>query len=497
MDIQSFVFPGGVCSETELFYRGETAAEISASKDSDYLILDRDSVLSSDTYMNFFDKTFWRRYTCVSKVELAVQLTGAGVVELYENESLTQTIPFQFTSPTEASLLPDMQTDGYCYFKIRAKENSELYQAVYRTDKQAPREVKLAILICTYNREAILKENLGRLRGSLFFEKGSAYFGNLFLYVTDNAATLQKEDLIGVDSASPSMADHLSLKHSKNLGGSGGFTNCILEMRKNHDRFPATHVVFMDDDALFIPETFYRLYALLSYMRPEYEKEVIAGRMFRMDQKNIQYTASEVWNKGDLIHKGFQEDMCKKENIIACNEERGEYAGWWFAVYPYAFAAENLPLPFFLHCDDVEYGLRHKGSPLVLNGIQVWHDTYEYRISPVITYYDLRNSMTVNALYGLLPDKETFLAEWKERLAKRQEAGEHLEEYMQILAMRDFLKGNRYFLRRNIRKEHELLCQTEKEPPENLENSRLCSLAETKILHSYENIVKTYQQQED
>ena len=33
-----------------------------------------------------------------------------------------------------------------------------------------------------------------------------------------------------------------------------------------------------------------------------------------------------------------------------------DYGGWWFCCFPYVFVQENDVLPFFIHCDDVEYG---------------------------------------------------------------------------------------------------------------------------------------------
>ncbi len=494
MVIQSFVFPNDVCSETGLFYRNEAEIEISKSENSEFLIINGGNVLSNDTYMNFFDKSFWKRYTYISKVELMLQLMGKGVVDLYEDNVLSQTVPFQFDFPTEIRFNLDMQTEGNCFFKIRVEERTMLYKASFlaNEEKRPPEDVKLAILICTYKREQVLTDNFRRLENSLFFKKDSSYFGKMFFYVTDNASTLRAEDITGTDSASQDMANHLCLRQNENLGGSGGFKKCILEMRQNHEQFPSTHAVFMDDDIQFIPETFYRLYALLSYMRPEYRSEVISGRMFRMDQKNIQYTASEIWNNGNLIHMGFQEDMCNKENLLSCNEKCGEYAGWWFAVYPYSFVAENLPLPFFLHCDDVEYGLRHKGTPIVLNGLQVWHDTYENRSSPEITYYDRRNCLTVNALYGLLPEKKEFLTVWKDQITKAHIAKNYLEEHMLILAMRDFLKGKRYFLRRDVQKEHRKIMEAAVKPRIKQKNRILWRLAAARINLFYEYIVKTY-----
>ncbi len=129
--------------------------------------------------------------------------------------------------------------------------------------------------------------------------------------------------------------------------------------------------------------------------------------MFRADKKYIQYTKTEIWNRSEILHTGWMQDMCKVECLPWMNLQEGEYSGWWFACFPMEFVQKEKPLPFFLHCDDVEYGLRLGTVPMALNGIQVWHETYEYRQSPVITYYDVRNS-----LYN---ERNMWLLDWKKR----------------------------------------------------------------------------------
>ena len=111
---------------------------------------------------------------------------------------------------------------------------------------------------------------------------------------------------------------------------------------------------------------------------------------------------------------------------------------------PIEYVEKNRPLPFFLHCDDVEYGLRHGGTPIILNGIQVWHETYEYRQSPVTAYYDTRNTLIVNAMIGILPPKDIVLGEWKRKISEAHVQGDYLLERMLILGLMDAAKGKKY-----------------------------------------------------
>lgn len=99
------------------------------------------------------------------------------------------------------------------------------------------------------------------------------------------------------------------------------------------------------------------------------------------------------------LHRGL--DLREAENIW-CNEkdERADYNAWWYCCIPISVIREKgFPLPVFLHCDDVEYGLRSGREPIRMNGICVWHDAFEQKRPSVNEYYDVRNALIVNGLY--------------------------------------------------------------------------------------------------
>jgi hypothetical protein len=168
--------------------------------------------------------------------------------------------------------------------------------------------------------------------------------------------------------------------------------------------------------------------------------------MFDLNNKHIQFTASDIWNKGDIIHVGHKQDMRELKQLVGMNKEQGQYSGFWFACYPMSFARKETPLPFFIHCDDVEYGLRHGGSPIILNGIQVWHETYESRQSPLIRYYDTRNAMIVNTMYDGYRNERELLIRWFMSMMYSFKAGKHHALYPSYLALKDYLKGQKYFM---------------------------------------------------
>lgn len=315
--------------------------------------------------------------------------------------------------------------------------------------EKVKRNVIIALNICTFRREECIRKNLDLLMQSKFFNPDEAdYYSRLHVFITDNAGQLKEEQNKFI---------HINHNPMGNTGGSGGFQYGLDKIFDSDIAF--TNVVFMDDDVEFIMETFYRLFALLSYMRDDYLDNPIAGRMFRKDRPYIQYTAAEKWNKGEISHIGYQLDMRDAANFISMNENNeSEYGGWWFCCYAIKFVKENKIMPFFLHCDDVEYGLRNGKPPILLNGIQVWHETFEYRLKPIVLYYDTRNSYFVNEKYNLL-DYKSILSQWKEGISKFHKNKQWLEEYMMIIALRDFCRGIKWLYSIDSSEYHDKICR--------------------------------------
>ena len=321
--------------------------------------------------------------------------------------------------------------------------------------KDSIRPVFLALLITSYHHDTAVQRTLEMVRSSRFFEEGAAEYGHLFIIIIDNGKTLDARD-----------EWHLSVLPNRNTGGSGGFRRGLEEARKRVPDFPTTHVIFADDDAEFEIEALYRTYEVLTHLKDEYRDSVIAGRMYDARRRDIQYTACEIWNGGDLRHVEFNvPDAAIPADEISAVE--GEYAGWWYAVYPWTFVKDNDSLPFFLHCDDVEYGLRFNRMvptdrrtvhPIIVKGIGVRHEIAADRPSKLISeYYDRRNPLIVNALYGLLPEMDRLYADWFESITKAHVAGDYQTEYYRIRAFGDFLKGKLWLYRVDAERNHERL----------------------------------------
>lgn len=442
MVLQNCFVPDEICGNPEIYYRSSGKL----CTDHDTVLLEAGEELCADTYMNMLDIGAWEKYTTIRKFIFSCRLHGKGTISLVHREKdmekkITEVSYGDGICESGAHLealtlqieLPEEIRSGMIFFCLKAETETQLYRANFYTEDPPDRMISLSLVICTYKRKESLEENLDHIRKDpelrkLFQEK------RFIVRVVDNAKEL-----------SDSYGKGIRVYPNENTGGSGGFSRGMEESVKEKELYQTSHVILMDDDVKLQVESLHRLYALLSHIRPKYAQEPVAGRMFRLDRREIQYTAAEIWNGGDLRHIGWNHDMTLKENLPSMNNNEGaEYGGWWFACYPIEYVEKNRPLPFFLHCDDVEYGLRHGGTPIILNGIQVWHETYEYRQSPVTAYYDTRNTLIVNAMIGILPPKDIVLGEWKRKISEAHVQGDYLLERMHILGLMDAAKGKKY-----------------------------------------------------
>lgn len=440
MVIQNIIFPDEVCDAEEMYFR----IHGNGYRKRDGIELQPTGTLTTDTYMNVLDLGHWKTYTQLQSPELHIWAEGSFVLCICRITGETEHTLFEqeYTLGERQEIvcsLPGSFEDGLIYFRIKALTQIIFYQALYEASGNGQRKVLLAVDLCTFHRNHQLAANLRRFAESLFCDRQSELYDSLHVCVVDN----------GDDFEAPFEADWLKIfRNSNQGGGTGGFTRGLAELKKQYGTFPFTHVVFMDDDVEFQMESFYRLYAFLALMRPEYTDRSIAGRMFRLDQRNIQYTAVEKWNQGNILHVGGNLDMNQRENLQEEKEQTGEYGGWWLCVFPAEIVQKYKPFPFFLHCDDVEYGLRQKKDVLTLRGFQVWHETYEYRVNPQILYYDVRNALTVNAMLGVFPDAELAVAGWRQRMGAYHANGKRTEEFLCALAMWHFGKRKIYKCKR-------------------------------------------------
>lgn len=446
--IQQLCLPKDAFIPDAVYFRGN------ATVTNGNLVIPEGERVTFDTYFNIFPLFKWRRYTRIADLHISVRLQGNARIELkginrskdeageFDDPVTLNSVVCQNPCGGDATLLQCGNLDGladFLYLSIHAESEVVVESVTFATSAERTQDLNIACCFCTYKREADIKKNVENLLGGIVHNAGSDLKDRLHIYVADNGRTLPL-DLY--------KAEPVHLFYNKNYGGSGGFTRCMIEACFRNGGKPFSHIILMDDDALILPEVVERTGALLSILKDEYRDYMIGGGLMTKENPVIQVEIGVLLSIDRLTHKecGRNRNISSLKSVLA-NETSPEadinYNGWWYCCIPAGvIAKDNLPLPFFLHFDDQEYGYRH-GKFIRLNGIAAWHprpNGVEIK-RPHIVYYNIRNRWIAQAKY--FPGKSakekaitSFTASFALVLNYKYKAA-----YYVSLSIRDFYKG--------------------------------------------------------
>ena len=441
MILQRILLPNeDVCNEKNLYFN-EKKTEIDT-----VISIKKDGFLETNTYFNSFSVMKWKRYTQLEELKLELDIEGICDIRLcYAWIDEGNVIRLQgdnksFYQKTEVSRekivlqYPECPRGVIAYFRIFSySDETVLYQANYKTDCSdlALNPVKLAIGICTFRREEFVEKNLKLLKDSIINNDSSNLYNNMYVFVSDNGQTLDEKE-----------EENLRIFHNKNVGGSGGFTRCIIEAKKEQEKKGFSHIVLMDDDILLDPNVLERTYIFLRFLKKEYRDAMIGGSMLVLDKPYQQFENAALYRKGKLIFENNNIDLRTFRNVIQ-NERLYDrnYNAWCYCCMPLSKINENnLPLPLFIHMDDVEYGARNNFNIITINGIGVWHPFFANQRGASIVYYDVRNKLIVmSELGGRLIDE--YALEWLDIFYRSIFNYDYERTMAACQAIRDFCKG--------------------------------------------------------
>lgn len=485
MLIQPLLFPATNINEPELFFRGINPQNISRDK----VNISAGSTVSLETYFNAFSIGKWREYTNLDNLSLSLEIDGeveikayhavgsvnseflkGGIIGLSTEDSLKK-INSQAYSAVRAeasySIAKDgnsytvrfnqLYRDGILYVTIRAITNAVLFGGGYEStvDEKALAAVRLAVGICTFKREKEVTKNINCIVDEIIANPKSPLHDRLEIYVADNGQTLDKSVF---DSK------YVHIFTNPNLGGASGFARTMIESMLYDNANGFSHLILMDDDIVLYPAVLERSFYLLQMLKPEYQRAILGAGMFLDDQPAVQqevgaeYRDSVTWI-GRANHKFFN---MRNPDAVSANEVINEtnYTGWWFACIPKSIAnTDNLPMPYFIHYDDVEYGLRNvKNGQLFINGVCVWHPAPANKGPIWIAYYNVRNRLITMFSYSLGKKSlvKYILASTKLFLFQitRYEYG---RARLMLQALQDFLKGPEPFVEQDALALHQKL----------------------------------------
>lgn len=390
------------------------------------LCLKENNSIDLMTYFNCFSIRKWEQYTTITQLVVRLTMKGEATLSLLglskNGRRVISTIEISgnFEFPID---LCDIDEDilGLC---INAKTDCAIQDISYYGSFVKSRQLKIGVSICTYKREKYVRRTVEKLM------QFSKYHPWLKVLVVDNGSTLKEID-----------NNTLRIVHNSNYGGSGGFTRGLIE---NLEKKENDYVLLMDDDIDLEVSSLDRMYSLLCGLKDEYIDSFLSGAMLRMDSPYIQYENTAYWGKIRLHSLGKGWDLSKEECLLK-NELIGtfinQYGAWWYCCIPLKRVEEiGLPLPVFVKGDDMEYGIRNDKALIHMNGIGVWHETFETKQALWVNYFSDRNMLIINH-YAAGCNRWTFFVAIIGRLLKRSFKMEGSEIIMLENALRDVFSG--------------------------------------------------------
>ena len=412
--LQNILLPMGepYTSLYKMYDRGEKKI----IREDGILYMEKGQVFDGSTYFNSCSAGKWFEYTEITGLQLKIRGKGDFTLKLtqYRVEDITPieenakfsletheeiliSRQFSIQEPEEVVLQYPKVQEGLVAFVIIAHGECEFYEASYEgsINQRDIRPVTLSMAITTFQKEEFILRNIELLRKEIL-ESKEDIADHFYVHVVDNGRTLD------TDAGKHS---RIQIHANINAGGSGGFARGMIETMKQPVK--ATHILLMDDDVLIQTESIKRTYILLKILKSQYENHFLSGAMLFYENMHIQhedvgYVIPEENGGYGPVKPAMDfykiEDCCYNEVIKL--DRKNQYAGWWYCCIPIKYVKEdNLPLPLFVRCDDVEYSLRNKAKFLTMNGICVWHMGFNQKFNAAMELYQVhRNSLMFQAI---------------------------------------------------------------------------------------------------
>lgn len=433
-----------MAGHADVYYRcdGETAF------DATERALQFSGTLDLVTYFNALSIAKWRRYTCVENAWLHLELAGdpcglavvaCGPDAAESEKSTTKLTPKggEGFSSFEVELPLAGEKDVLQGVVLRSEGSSRVRNAYYyaKVGEDSVHDVRLAVCTTTFKKESYITRNIQLVRDRIV-HGGEAVASGFHMFVIDNGRTL--DEALG--------GDGVTIVPNANVGGAGGFACGMMQALESDGDF--THVLLMDDDVRVSPESIARTYNLVSLANGEYSDAFVNGAMLRMEEPDHQHEDVGVvipTGNFDRVKPDFVlGDLCDiVENETIDVEVPNAYGAWWYSCIPVEAIRKNgLPLPVFVRCDDIEYGMRCKPRYMTMNGICVWHEGFGGRIlASADCYQNVRNFLIMTSLHGMDQVERMFMVRTESNFRMHMRTMYYDAAEMIVEAVEDYLKG--------------------------------------------------------
>lgn len=402
------------------------------------------------TYLNALSACKWRAYAGIETAWLHAEVSGSGSIEVLgvEQGSDVPKVVDVVEVDTAAGAVRRLEIEVVCApfdlvgFALVPKSGATMglvrawwHATVERDRVNTPR---LALVTTTFCKESYVTENIERVRRAMR-EEGDPVEANFHMFVVDNGRTL--------DAAALS-DDMVTVLPNRNVGGAGGFARGMLAATEEPGAF--THVLVMDDDVRIIPESLIRTYALLMLARGAYRTAFVNGAMLALEDPTRLYEdVSYVLRSGMYRRVKEDLDVGGLAGIVCCERTSVEvpraYGAWWYSCIPVEVIRDRgLPMPFFIRCDDVEFGVRNDPTFMTMIGIGVWHEGFEGRFRASVDCYQyVRNFLATMAMDGCASDV-MFIARLRRTIRQDLRDLDYRSAELLLDGVEDYLKGPDY-----------------------------------------------------
>lgn len=435
------------------------------------------------TYFNACSLAKWKKYAGIKRVYLHLEFANEAINKEYActiqffgrsyldsaASSLASGVRLTSTmgkTKENGSLVFDLLIPETDYevigFALDVRGDVVLEKAYYytRVAEEQINPVKIALCTTTFLKEDYIIPNIELVKNEVL-AADDVIARNFHMFVIDNGRTLDAEALSD---------EGVTVLPNPNVGGSGGFARGMMEAMKHDENF--THVLLMDDDVSISTESLRRTFNLLSLATGKYKNAFINGAMLVAEEPNRQFEdVSYVVNSGAYSSVKSNKYYMDQQQYIVRNEHIDvevpkAYGAWWFSCIPVsAIEQVGLPLPLFVRCDDVEYGMRAKPIYMTMNGICVWHDGFMGRSrASVDSYQYVRNFLIMIAMTDC-SSQDLFMLRMERALRLQLRVMSYDAADLILDGITDYLKGPDYFaslngeevIKRNAKKNEKLV----------------------------------------
>lgn len=383
---------------TQSLYVRERAGRITYVADG--IQLEPFAQLSFNTFFNSFYEAYWVEYTSIRGIQIAFQGSGRLWCSVFRQSAEGEPCRIccelvdlsRVTSASVKVQLQDRATGepGRLYIELYASDTGAKLDSIsWKTDSKPVRDASLGIVICSYNREAIVTRTAAAL--AMIAPEASV---NRIIVVNQGSPFRSPQ----FRELQLTHRDLVQVIEQPNHGGSGGFTRGALELLKDG---VSTHVLFLDDDTELEPR---HVATAVSFHRFATDPLVAGGQMLNSHKPTWIFDSGGRIENNRMYANHRTYDLTTPESLHDfARVARSDFSGWWFTIFPVEYFREyGLPLPTFIHVDDVEYGMRLTEAGIrtvVVPPVAIWHEPYIDKPPCVYSYYDARNWAVFSSLY--------------------------------------------------------------------------------------------------